>query len=212
MALVSAPSPSPSFFRPVEPRVIPDDDHAPLDMPAWMGPPWHVAPALVVVDRELGRSADTVVSLELARVYRDGLVLRLSVRAAETGRLARQRIFGYLDRAHGRGQLDERFDPTGLRWGVRFADGRTITTQDDSPWARGDVTDAQVEGPVLEGLDRPQVYADSWAREFWVWPSPPGPTLEIGVEWTARGIPETVTAIDAGALAAATARAHPLWP
>ncbi|MDR6167742.1 hypothetical protein C1N74_15050 [Microbacterium sp. SGAir0570] len=209
---MSASSPQPPFFRPVEPREIPDDDHPPLDMPAWMGPPWHVAPVIVALDREVGRSPDTVVSLELVRVYREGVVLRLGVRVAETGRLARQRIWGYLDRAHGRGQLDDRFDPTGLRWGVRFADGRTITTQDDSPWARGDVTDAQVEGPVLEGLGRPQGHADSWAREFWVWPTPPVPTFEVGVEWPARGIPETVTALDAAALRNAAARAHPLWP
>jgi len=180
-------------------------------MPPWMGPPWHVAPAIVALDREVGRSSDTVVSLVLARVYREGVALRVAVRVAETGRLARQRIWGYLDRAHGRGQLDERFDPTGLRWGVRFADGRTVTTQDDSPWARGDVTDTQVEGPVLEGLARPQGYADSWEREFWVWPTPPGATFEVGVEWTARGIPETVTELDAEALDAASARARPLW-
>jgi hypothetical protein len=208
---VSASSPQPSFFRPVAPRDIPDDDHPALDMPPWMGPPWHVAPAIVALDREVGRSSDTVVSLVLARVYREGVALRLAVRVAETGRLARQRIWGYLDRAHGRGQLDERFDPTGLRWGVRFADGRTVTTQDDSPWARGDVTDTQVEGPVLEGLARPQGYADSWEREFWVWPTPPGATFEVGVEWTARGIPETVTELDAEALDAASARARPLW-
>ncbi|MGR6743074.1 hypothetical protein ACU6RU_13670 [Microbacterium sp. F1-18] len=204
---MSASSPQPSFFRPVAPRDIPDDDHPALDMPPWMGPPWHVAPAIVALDREVGRSSDTVVSLVLARVYREGM----AVRVAETGRLARQRIWGYLDRAHGRGQLDERFDPTGLRWGVRFADGRTVTTQDDSPWARGDVTDTQVEGPVLEGLARPQGYADSWEREFWVWPTPPGATFEVGVEWTARGIPETVTELDAEALDAASARARPLW-
>ncbi|WP_120264041.1 hypothetical protein [Microbacterium sp. AG238] len=208
---MSASSPQPSFFRPVAPRDIPDDDHPALDMPPWMGPPWHVAPAIVALDREVGRSSDTVVSLVLARVYREGVALRLAVRVAETGRLARQRIWGYLDRAHGRGQLDERFDPTGLRWGVRFADGRTVTTQDDSPWARGDVTDTQVEGPVLEGLARPQGYADSWEREFWVWPTPPGATFEVGVEWTARGIPETVTELDAEALDAASARARPLW-
>lgn len=181
-------------------------------MPAWMGPPWHVAPAIVALDQEVGRSPDTVVVLELARVYTAGLALRLSVRVAETGRLARQRLWGYLDRAHGRGQLDERFDPTGLRWGVRFADGRTVTTQDESPWARGDVTDAQVAGPVLEGLGRPQVYADGWAREFWVWPTPPAPTFEVGVEWPARGITETVTAVDAAALDAASGRAQPVWP
>lgn len=203
-----------SFFREVETRQYDDDDHlAPFDVPAWTGPPWHVAPGTVLLDHELGRSDTTVVALDLARCYDEGLLLRLTVRVAETGRRARQRVFEHLERVHGRGQLDERFAPEGLRWGVSFADGRTVTTQDESPWASAsDLLDTAVPGPVLEGAGRPDVFMDSWSRAFWLWPLPPLPTLRVGVEWAARGIPETVTTLDSAPLLDASRSAQPVWP
>jgi hypothetical protein len=164
------------------------------------------------VNAEIGRSRSTVIFLDSARAYPSGLTIRLSVRMIERGRIDRHRLFNILDRAHGRGQLDERFDPTGLRWGLRFSDGSTVTTQDDSPWAaHGDITDADIHGPVLEGVGRPSVHADEWSRDFWVWPKPPAPAFEIAVEWTARDIEETITTIDSRELSAAAASARPLW-
>jgi len=53
---------------------------------------------------------------------------------------------------------------------------------------------------------------DSWARDFWIWPTPPRGDLLIGVEWTERGIPETVTRLDASPLREAALQARPLWP
>ena len=53
---------------------------------------------------------------------------------------------------------------------------------------------------------------DSWARDFWAWPTPPQGELLIGVEWTERGISETVTRLDASPLREAALRARPLWP
>lgn len=177
-----------------------------------MGPPWGVLPASVCVGQEIGRSSNTVILLDHARVYPEGVALRFMIRVVEQGRMARLHLFSELDRAHGRGQLDERFDPTGLRWGVRFSDGSSVTTQDESPWAtHGDVTDADIRGPVLEGLGRPDVFMDAWSREFWVWPTPPAPSFEIGVEWIARGISETVTSFDSAELIAAGLRARRLW-
>jgi len=204
---------SESFFPDIDPRPYDEDDHLPLgDLPAWTGAPWHRAPGLVLIDRELGRSADTVVSLELARCHSEGMLLRLTVRVSDTGRRARQRLFEYLERAHGRGKLDERFSPQGLRWGVRFADGRRVTTLDESPWASiGDLAETEVPGPVLEGAGRPDVHGDSWSREFWLWPLPPLPSLEIAVSWPARSVRETLTLLDAAPLLDAAARARPLW-
>lgn len=202
-----------SFFRDVEPRPYDDDHLPPFDTPAWTGPPWHHAPGTVLLDHELGRSGTTVVSLDLARCFGEGVLLSVTVRVADTGRRARQRVFEYLERAHGRGWLDERFAPDGLRWGVSFADCRTVTTQDESPWAgASDVLEADVDGPVLEGQGRPAVFMDTWSREFWIWPMPPLPTLRVGVEWPARGIPETVTALDTAPLLEASRRARPVWP
>lgn len=204
-----APEPH-SFFRPVAPRLIPDDDYEPDGLPAWMGPPWSTVPRTVAINAELGRSASTVVFLDSGRAYPGGVTLRLSVRVIERGRFARHGLFNFLDRALGRGNRDERFDPTGLRWGLRFSDGATITTLDDSPW-HSDVVDDDVKGPVLEGVGRPYVYKDEWTHDFWVWPLPPGPTFEVAVEWTARGIAETVTTVDCSELVSASIDAGPLW-
>ena len=141
------------------------------------------------------------------------MLLRLTVRIADSGTRARQRVFEYLERAHGRGQLDARFAPEGLRWGVGFADGRTVTTQDESPWARaGDLLAAEVRNPVLEGVGRPDVFMDSWSRDFWLWPLPPRPAFRVAVEWPARGIAETVTGLPSEPLLEASRRARPLWP
>ncbi|TDX76573.1 hypothetical protein EDF35_3262 [Rathayibacter sp. PhB151] len=205
---------SESFFREVEPRAHDEDDLLPpFELPAWTGPPWHRIPGTVLLEHELGRSATTVISLDLARCYDEGVLLRLSVRIADPGRRARRRVFEYLERAHGRGQLDERFAPDGLRWGVSFADGRTVTTQDESPWAStADVFEAHVDGPVLEGDGRPDVNRDTWSRDFWLWPLPPLPTLRVAVEWPARAVPETVTTLPASPFHTAAHRTRPLFP
>ena len=199
-----------SFFRSVPPLPIPDDDYEPDNLPAWMAPPWAAVPQTVAFTAEIGRSESTVIFLDSGRAYPGGVTLRLSVRVIERGRVARHRLFNLLDRSLGRGQREERFDPTGLRWGLRFSDGSTVTTLDESPW-HGDVTDADVRGPVLDGVGRPSVYKDEWTQDFWVWPTPPAPSFDIAVQWTARNIGETITTIDACELEAASTHAGPLW-
>lgn len=52
--------------------------------PAWAGPPWHVQPGVTALSVEIGRSSSTVVRLEGASVYKQGLVLRLVVQIRET--------------------------------------------------------------------------------------------------------------------------------
>ncbi|MHA7208121.1 hypothetical protein [Arthrobacter sp. MDT1-65] len=200
------------FFEEQQVRAFDDDDYLPpFDTPAWTGPPWHEKYGVVLLDVEIGRSPTTVVSLGAVRCYREGMAVELVVRVREPGRQARRRIFSYLERAHGRGQLDERFKPDGLRWGVGFSDGRKVTTQDDSPWARVESMQDEVEGPVMDGMSRPVVDMDSWARYYWIWPTPPAPALQVGCEWRERGIPETVTSLDVEPLVAAGAMSVPLW-
>lgn len=85
--------------------------------------------------------------------------------------------------------------------GVEYDDGSKVTTQDESPWATVEsIQEAVVEGPVLEGLGRPSVDADSWSRFVWVRPTPPAPRMQVGLEWTARGIAEVVTSVDVTAI------------
>lgn len=202
-----------SFFRDVAPRPIAEDEPVTdMETPAWMGPPWHRSPGSLLLNTEIGRSDTTVILIDTLRVYDEGFVLRLTVRFADRGLRARQEVFEYLERAHGRGRQDERFAADGLRWGISFADGRTVTTQDESPWAaHGDMSDMDVPGPVLEDLGRSTVFADTWSRDFWVWPLPPAPTLRVGVEWRSRGINETVTVIETAPIIHAAACDRRLW-
>jgi hypothetical protein len=205
---------SESFFPAVPDRPYDDDDYLPpFDFPQWMGPPWHYQPGIVHETRELGRSDLTVILLDGFQCFEHGFLLRLMVRINDLGRQARLRTYAYLERAHGRDYLDERFAPDGLRWGIQYSDGRKATTQDESPYPDdGDIDNAKVHGPVIAGDSRPVIFMDSWSREFWVWPTPSEGLLHIAVEWPGRGIAETITTLDAGTLRAAALRARPLWP
>jgi hypothetical protein len=73
---------------------------------------------------ELGRSDTTLVLIEGARAYREGVVLRLVVRVRETAREARRRLFAQLEFTSGRELLNMGLVPGGLRWGFEFADGQ----------------------------------------------------------------------------------------
>lgn len=63
---------------------MPFESHLPPVGPSWAGPPWHVQPGSTALSVEIGRSSSTVVRLEGAAVYQQGLVLRLVVRIRET--------------------------------------------------------------------------------------------------------------------------------
>jgi len=203
-----------SFFPEIPPRSYTDDDDlTPFDAAGWMGPGWHEMPVSVGTPVELGRSDSTVILVDGFRCFSEGFLLRLNIRINEVGLQARQRVFAYLNRAHGRGHMDQQFQPDGLRWGVRYSDGRMVSTQSESPWAgTGEIETLAGDGPVIEGMDRPQVFMDSWARDFWIWPTPPKGELLIGVEWAERGVAETVTRFDAEPLREGSRLVRPLWP
>ena len=206
-----------SFFPDAPDRPVPDDgdDSLLLSSSGWQGPPWHVRPGVAALSVVVGRSQDTAVLLEGARAYPQGVVLRLVVRVCESGREARRRLFAHLERVHGRGQLDLWLPPGGLRWGVELADGRRVTTMDESPWAGlpdgADPREWSPDHPVLEGLGRPGGWADTWCRDVWLWPLPPAGRVRVVCAWDDRGIPETAVEVDAAPLREAAARAEPLW-
>lgn len=206
-----------SFFPEIRASTLADDeDDSVIPFVGWEGPPRRTRAGVADVSVVLGRSSSTVVTLEGARCYPTGVVLGLVVYVGETGREARRRVFAYLDRAHGRGQLSLAWKPGGLRWGLETADGRRVTTLDESPWAAGIPDDADhdtwaPDHPVLEPVGRPSGSADSWAREIWLWPLPPAGPIRLVCEWIDRGIAETVVHVDAAAFREAATRAEPLW-
>ncbi len=193
-----------------------EDDEALSADPVWAGPPWHQCPGVTALSLEIGRSASTALTLEGARAYQEGVIMRLVIRVRETGPEARTRLFAHLNEAHGRGQVDARLDPQGLRWGVELSDGRRVTTLDESPGAAGvpdgeDSSSWLPEQPVREGLARPIAWGDMWSREIWLWPLPPPGLLRVTCAWPDRDVPETFTDVDAAPLRAAALRAESLW-
>jgi hypothetical protein len=115
-----------SFFRPIpgSPDALDDDEPLLRLSPVWSGPPWHGQPVPAALAVELGRSDTTLVLIEGARAYREGVVLRLVVRVRETAREARRRLFAQLEFTSGREVLNMGLVPGGLRWGFEFADGQ----------------------------------------------------------------------------------------
>jgi len=214
-----ADSSTESFFAPVPENVPPEeiDDLVSVRIPIWSCPAQDVRPGAVALSVELGRSESTVVLVEGARAYEEGVVLRIVVVVREATPLAaRRRLFEQLDITHGRGSLHLSLPAGGLRWGFEFSDGRRVTTLDESPWVEMpdgvDPADWTPGHPVLEVLSRPAVFAQSWSRDVWLWPLPPAGPLRVVCAWPDREISETSTTFDATQLRIAAAEATPLWP
>ncbi|MEP6560990.1 MAG: hypothetical protein ABJD68_07925 [Nakamurella sp.] len=204
-----------SFFPPVRPSADPAELDEPLPGPGWSGPPWHYRPGIAGFSQLIGFSESTAVLFEGARSYPGGAVLRLAVRVRETAREARRQLFAQLEFVHGRGMLHMGLQPGGLRWGLAFADGSRVTSLDDSPWDEappGDSMSWLPDRPVLLGVGRPEQGFDTWSRDLWLCPLPPGGPIRAVCLWPDRGIEETSSTFDAAVLLSAAELATPMWP
>ncbi len=206
---------TPSFFpepRPVDydPDVVPEELYS-----SWDGPPQRIRPGVADLVVELGRSDSTVIAVQGAEVYGTGVVFDLVVHPRERGQEALRRFYAALSLHHGRGQLDMALPPGGLRWGVEFADGRKVTTLDESVWnERPDGVEPgewEPDHPVMDGMGKAASSWWCWRRGIWLWPLPPLPTLRFVCAWPDRGIRETSVEIGTELLHRASARATPLW-
>lgn len=185
--------------------------------PAWAGPPWHVQPGVTTLSVEIGRSSSTVVQLEGASVYEQGLVLRLVVRIRETDPEQWRRVLrGFT--MFGEHRVHAPLTPPGLTWGVEFLDGRRTSTEAESPWATGAPEGMEIHAwapdhPVIEAIGGPPSgFADSWSREVWLWPLPPPGVLKFFCSWPERSISPTMTATDIGTtLNEAASQNTPVW-
>ncbi|NAZ81880.1 hypothetical protein GTR02_08615 [Kineococcus sp. R8] len=205
-----------SFFPTPSDAVTADDPgDAPFATPVWAAPPPDLIPGVADLSIELGRSPDTVVLVEGARAYPQGVELRLVVRFRETHRRAGRDLIERLNLHHGRGSLDLLLPAGGLRWGVQFSDGQKVTSMDESPWAAGvpdgvSPADWLVDHPVMDSLTRPSNSMDAWTRDIWLWPLPPPGPLRLVCSWPDRGIEETAVEVDAAVLRDAAERSRPL--
>jgi len=207
----------PSFFPPVPPAGSIDAvDVAPAaTRPVWAGPPQDELPGAVALAPVIGRSATTVVSLEVVGCYSTGIVLDLTIRVRERERISRGHLYEALSVHHGRGHLGLLLPPGGLRFGVQFADGRRVTSLEDGPWSDLPSDVAPVEwtpsGLVVDGMDRPRVYGNTWRRALWLWPVPPPGDLTVACLWPDRDIAETRTVVPTGPVLVACRGVRRLW-
>lgn len=179
------------------------------EQPEWAGPPRGVLPGPVPIELVLGRSRTVAIALTRVRAYPAGVSLTLE------GYLNPSLPLRNLDPKHTFGQefsggarVDDEHSAGRLRWGVKFADGRTATSVAPQ-WPTPQ--EGPPRGPVLlpqrgHGSDR------HGEQEYWLWPLPPAGPLSLACEWTARGVGHTVHDIDAGLLREAAERAQLLWP
>jgi hypothetical protein len=120
--------------------------------------------------------------------------------------------------AHGRGPSlrgasAARTDPAsdgGLRFRLRFSDGREAA-QDDDAGLRGG------RGPTLMASGTEESYGGPHNREdirlsLWAWPLPaPGPLI-LTCTWSRLGLLDASLVLDGAAVLAAARDAEPFWP
>ena len=177
----------------------------------WVGPTGAMRPTVLGLSHELGRSSDSVVLLEGARVYRHGFVMRIAVVVSEAVEADGPYLFDQLElRHHPAGS-----SPAALSLEIDFGEAGRASTRDVGPWTdlpEGlEPADWTPIRPFIEGLGRPVRYADIWSRELWVWPLPSREPITVACEWTARGVDRTITTMDAALFEEAAARVRPLW-
>ncbi|MEV4178001.1 hypothetical protein [Nonomuraea sp. NPDC049709] len=201
------------FFEPPPPQeeVI----RPQVGLPDWFAPPGDEMGVAVATGLTLARGPNVVVALPLIRAYRNGCVLDVEV-------VLRQRSLSADDfwnlhvslyptaaiRTLGGGGLPDRL----LRFGVRYADGTTVTTiGENAPLPdrpAGPRLQWQPSGMMLRGG------ADLGANTLglWLWPLPPAEPFEFAVEWPVGGIELSITRLDGAAIGSAAGRAVPYWP
>lgn len=83
------------------------------------------------------------------------------------------------------GRLPAEFAPEVLRISIDYGDGRRARNIDPGPWLLepGEEPDA----PVLVSLSGT---SDDhlWEQEYWLWPLPETPTVDLTLEWWSAGV------------------------
>jgi hypothetical protein len=157
----------------------------------------HIVPAVLPWARPLGRSERTIVALRAVEVWPEAVTLRITVYSRES-----------LIDDPAEGLIDHRrvADYNGLLIGVLYADGSRASSETVSvPSA------SEPDGPVLRAQ---AVGGTRFAveHEVFLWPLPSAGPLKLVVQWRDRGIEETRTTLDGGAIRAAAKDAAEIWP
>lgn len=201
------------FFEPFPPQHPVEDEPQVIPAIPWE-PPRNVTPAVVPLEREIARTPDTLVWLEAAHVYPQGVDIRLRAWVSPES-VATAVSWEALSRE-------------ALRIGLRLADGTKLGARLDAEprplVAFDEVPDgsapADVETSSSSDTPAPRVMMSSTVTgtelseiaQAWVWPVPEGDAIDLVIAWESRGIPETSTPVALGPLRDAMSRCQALWP
>jgi hypothetical protein len=169
----------------------------------WAGPPRNVIPVSWPFAALVGRSDQAAVSVSGGQVYPNGIGFRLIAVTRQARGIAPSSAMG----------LGSRFphdDPSELlRFGVRYADGRTAVN--DSPHV------SFMDDSVDE--DQPRLLQPGgggnetrFEQDMFLCPLPPDGPLELVCEWPTFNITESHTSVDVSGISAAAAETIELWP
>jgi hypothetical protein len=187
------------------------------ESPPWSGPSPLETGTVLAVEQTMARSANVVVRLPTIRAFHTGCMLDVEV-------VSRQRelseddwwdlhtsVYSGYHRLRGGAPLPRRL----LRLGVRYADGRKVTTLESRP-RRGQARDEPPAGPVLSlrpgssGMHGRELGFSGFG--LWLWPLPPAEVFEFAVEWPIGGIELAIAPLDGAAIVAAAGRSAYYWP
>lgn len=179
----------------------------PPEQPEWSGPPEDEIGSVADIDPVVFEGDDAVVALTAMTVYSTGAEVDIVVRTRPDGGdgLSAEDPMGGM----GQPPPAEAGEPPPddlLRIGVVYPGGDTASTLDDRTGSGEEPT-----GPLLDRT-MSQGSGTSFEYEMWLWPLPDagGESLEIAVQWPARGIDERET-IDPQRLDAAADDVVQLW-
>jgi hypothetical protein len=167
------------------------------EWPEWRGPPemigGHVAGPIVI-----GRSEDVIVAARQVLAYPSGVQVDVEAHARGSP-------------AHGEPAAGLPDLPTlsGLRFWLRFSDGREAALDDEAGLRTG-------HGPILFVSGSQTSYGGVDSREdadltLWVWPLPPSGPMTLTCAWVQRGLRDATLVLDGDAILAAAAQAQPFW-
>ncbi len=156
-----------------------------------------VRPVALPWTRTLGQGTNVLLALDRVRCWPDGVSLDIDL-FARRAIVDMRRMGGLWGHAHG-----ARRAPGELLLGVRYADGRRVTTVDESPRGPGRLTITPYGGSGSSFHFRHELYLS---------PLPPEGPVSIVVRWLDQDVPETVTDLDGAAIREAAADAVEVWP
>ena len=160
----------------------------------WTGPACNELGVELPFHLVLGESEAALIRLQSVTAYEHGLVFNLAARSKWKREPVKR---DPVDFTHLFNRADHMpRSPTFVRFGLQFRDGSKVTNLTHPPDPFFD--DAfQPDQPILIGDPNLYRYDSDGAVDlnYWLWPLPPGDTLQVVVEWPAEGITETATDI-----------------